>query len=154
MRRGGMGRGPGPGRGGSGRGRGGPGPSGRRSAGMRRRSRRRVRRQRRRRRRMILLVGGMVAFGAYKLSKRDVQRVEEQTGRSAEELSDEEMEQAMDELNIEKQSLSEEDQAYIYEQDGGGESSYLDDIERLGKLRDDGYITNEEFERKKQELLG
>jgi hypothetical protein len=101
---------------------------------------------------LILLAGGLVAFGAYKLSKRDAKRVEEHTGKSAEELSDEEMARAMDELNIEKQPLTEEDQAYIQEQGGG--SSYIDDIERLGKLRDDGYITNEEFERKKQELLG
>ena len=103
---------------------------------------------------MILLAGGLVAFGAYKLSKRDAKRVEEHTGKSAEELSDEEMARAMDELNIEKQPLTEEDQAYIYEQEQGGGSSYIDDIERLGKLRDDGYITDEEFERKKQELLG
>ena len=98
-------------------------------------------------------MSGLVAFGAYKLRKRDVKRVEEHTGKSAEELSDEELEYAMDELNIEKQPLSEEDQAYIREQEQAGRSSYIDDIERLGKLRDDGYITDEEFERKKHELL-
>jgi len=41
-----------------------------------------MRRRRRRRRRRILLVGGMIAVGyaGYKMSKRDVERVEEQTG--------------------------------------------------------------------------
>lgn len=142
-------------RGGMGRGGRGPGPrAGRgRSAGMRRTSRRRVRRRRRQRRRRILLASGLIALGAYKLSKRDVQRVEEYTESSAEELNDEELERAMDDLNIEKQSLSEEDYASIQDQDKEDGSSYLDDLERLGKLRDDGYITQEEFEKKKKELL-
>ena len=61
------------------------------------------RRRRRRRRRRVLLVGGLVAFGAYKMSKRDADRIEQHTGISPEEMSDEELEHAMDELGIEKQ---------------------------------------------------
>ena len=61
----------------------------------RRMTRRRVarmhRRRRRRRRRRVILVGGLIALGAYKLSKRDVERVEEHTGKTAEELTDEEL---------------------------------------------------------------
>ncbi len=56
---------------------------------------------RRRRRRRILLVGGLVAFGAYKMSTRDADRVKEHTGTDPEEMTDEELEQAMDELGIE-----------------------------------------------------
>ena len=56
----------------------------------RRRTRRMVarmrRRRRRRRRRRIILVGGLIALGAYKLSKKDVERVEQHTGKPAEEL--------------------------------------------------------------------
>jgi hypothetical protein len=62
-----------------------------------------MRRRRRRRRKRILLVGGLLALDAYKLSKKDTQRFEEHTGTSPEEMTDEELEQAMDELNIEKQ---------------------------------------------------
>jgi len=55
--------------------------------------RRTMRMRRRRRRRRILLVGGLVAVGyaGYKMSKKDVQRVEEQTGQSADELTDEQV---------------------------------------------------------------
>ena len=118
-----------------------------------RRTRRRVRRHRRVRRRRILLVGGLVALGAYKLSKRDVQRVEEYTGQDAEDLTDAELEQAMDELNIEKQKREASDVEYYEEQDME-ETSYIDELERLGKLKDDGYITEQEYEDKKRQLLG
>ncbi len=115
--------------------------------------------RRRRRRRMILLVGGLVAFGAYKMSKKDAQRVEEHTGQSPEDLSDEELEKAMAELNIEKQYRDDSDQEVVEsapakEGEGAGEPSYLDELERLGKLRDDGIITDEEFETKKKQVLG
>jgi len=64
---------------------------------------------RRRRRRRVLLVGGLVAFGAYKLSTRDAQRVEEHTGVAPEEMTDEELERAMDDLGIEKQMRDADD---------------------------------------------
>jgi hypothetical protein len=83
--------------------------------------------------------------------------VEEHTGRSASELSDEEMGQAMDDLGIEKQYVDDDDLAYIDQQQQpqqSSQTSYLDELERLGKLRDEGYITEEEFEEKKKQLLG
>jgi len=112
------------------------------------------RRRRRRRRRMILLVGGMVAIGyaGYKMSKRDVKRVEEQTGKNADELTDEQLEQAMDQLGIEKETMSDDEWAAAEKADA--EPSYLDELERLGELRDQGIITDEEFETKKKSLLG
>ena len=112
-----------------------------------------MRRRRRRRRRRILLVGGMVAVGyaGYKLSKRDVERVEEQTGQSADELTDEQLEQAMDQLGIEKETMSDEEFAAAEKADA--EPSYLDELERLGKLHEQGILTDEEFETKKKELL-
>ncbi|MDH3675047.1 MAG: SHOCT domain-containing protein [Anaerolineae bacterium] len=118
--------------------------------------RRMQRKRRRTRRRRLLLVGGLVAFGAYKLSKKDAKRVEEHTGVPPEEMTDEEMEKAMDDLGIEKQKVSEADQ-----EDTGGQAApaeeapdYLDEIERLGKLKDQGFISEEEFETKKKQLLG
>ena len=113
-----------------------------------------MRRRRRRRRRRILLVGGMVAVGyaGYKLSKRDVERVEEHTGQSADELTDEQLEQAMDQLGIDKETMSDEEWAESEKADA--EPSYLDELERLGQLRDQGILTDEEFEAKKKDLLG
>ncbi len=111
-----------------------------------------MRQQRRRRRRRMDLVGGLLAFGAYKLSKRDVKRVEEHTGKKAEELTDEQLEQAMDQLGIEKQTVSDEEWAAA--EAAEDKTSYLDELERLGELHKQGILTDEEFTAKKKELLG
>jgi len=150
-------RGPGPGR------RAGPGRMAvRRMARMT--VRRMTRRRRRRRRRRVLLVGGMVALGTYsvyKLSKRDTERVEEYTGKPAEELTDEQLEQAMDQLGIEKQEVSDTEYEEIEQADAEDDSSdsgdsgdYLGEIERLAELNNQGIITDEEFAAKKSQLLG
>ena len=110
------------------------------------------RRRRRRRRRRIILVGGMIAVGAYALSKKDTQRVEEHTGKSAEELSDEELEQAMDDLNIDAEEMTDEEWAEVEAADTE-EDDYIEQLERLSELRDKGIITDEEFEAKKAQLL-
>jgi hypothetical protein len=92
--------------------RGGGRPAGRRTRRMAHMARRMVhRRRRRRRRRRILLVGGMIAVGyaGYKMSKKDVDRVEEYSGQPADELTDEQLEQAMDQLGIDKETMSDEE---------------------------------------------
>ena len=110
------------------------------------------RRRRRRRRRRIILVGGLIALGAYKLSKRDVERVEKYTGKSAEDLSDEELEQAMDDLNIPKEEMTDEEWDQVEKADAE-EEDYIGQLERLAELRDQGILTDEEFEAKKKQLL-
>ena len=137
-----MRRGPGPGRRGGGR----------RRRSMNRRRRRHMRRRRRRRRRRIILVGGLIALGAYKLSTRDVERVEEHTGKSAEDLTDEELDQAMDDLNISKEEMTDEEWEQVDKADAE-EDDYIEQLERLGELRDQGILTDEEFEAKKKQLL-
>lgn len=159
--------------------RGGARRGGRRTA--RRTTRRRTQRRRRRRRRILvggmvlLAVGGAVACGAVKLSQKDTQRIEEHTGESVEELTDEELVQAMKDLGIESIELSDEDKAALaaqgdtaqvdgatvtyQEQPGAAPApaappSYLDDLERLAALRDQGATTEEEFAAKKGQLLG
>ena len=115
-----------------------------------------------------MLVGGMVAFGAHKMSQKDAQRIEEHTGVNPEELEDDELEQAMSELNIEKQTATEEELA----QAGGtpdqapspapaapadataGTSDYIAELEKLASLRDAGILTDEEFNAKKSQILG
>ena len=132
----------------------------------RRTTRRTVRRTRRRRRRRRVLVGGFVVlaasgtYAAVKLSQQDAQRIEEHTGIPAEELEDQDLQEAMQELNIQSAPLTDEDQAALGQSDApaaaasAGEPSYLEELEKLGDLRDKGIITDEEFEAKKKELLG
>lgn len=71
----------------------------------------------RRYRRRRLMVGGaallMVGGAAYKMSEADAQKVQQQTGKPPEDLTEDELEQAMDDLNIEEQELTPEDQAAI-----------------------------------------
>lgn len=67
------------------------------------------RRRRRQARRRIALVGGMVAFGAHKMSQQHAQQIQEHTGVPPEELEDEDLEAAMSELGIPTQELTDED---------------------------------------------
>ncbi len=98
----------------------------------------------------MLLVGGLVAFGAYKMSQKDAQRIEEHTGTNPEELTDAELEQAMQDLNIEKEIRTAED----VDMEGGGTQSYLVELEKLAALKDQGVLTEEEFTKLKQRLIG
>jgi hypothetical protein len=153
---------------------------------VRRTSRRTTRRVRRRMRRRII-VGGMVvlavggaAYGAVKLSQKDSQRIEEYTGDSVEELTEEELVAAMKDLGIESIELSDEDKAALAAEGGQAEvggatvsyegqpqaapapppappsaaPSYIDELEKLAALRDQGIITEEDFAAKKAQLLG
>ena len=130
----------------------------RRGGTMRRRSRRRVRRRRRRRRRLLLVGGALVlggAFAGYKLSKRNARQIEEDSGKSVDEMSDDELKYYMDKRGIEPEPMTDDDKAYADEMGKSSEdgSDYLDDLERLSHLKDEGVITEEEFEAKKKELL-
>jgi hypothetical protein len=110
------------------------------------------RRRRRRRRRRVILIGGAIAVGAYALSKHDTERVEEHTGKSAEELSDEELEQAMDDLNIEGEEMTDEQWAEV-EAGDPEEDDYIKQLERLAELKDKGILTEEEFQAQKKQIL-
>lgn len=135
----------------------------------RRTTRRTVRRTRRRVRRRRVMVGGFIllaaggTYAAVKLSQQDAQRIEEHTGLPPDQLEDQDLEEAMTELNIQSEPLTEEDQAALGQEPAAStssqpsptsEASYLEELERLADLRDRGIITNEEFEAKKKELLG
>ena len=113
-----------------------------------------MRRRRRRRRRRILLVGGLVAVGyaGYKMSKKDVQRVEEHTGTSADELTDAQLEQAMDQLGIDKETMSDEEWGEVEKADQ--DADYVAEIERLSELHEKGILSDAEFEAKKKQILG
>ena len=123
---------------------------------MRRRARRT---RRRRRRRRVMLVGGLVAFGAYKMSQKDADRIQQHTGVDPEELTDEELAQAMDQLGIEKQTVTAADQeqgAAPAQASAGatGGTSDLDQLQKLAELHAQGILTDEEFAAKKAQILG
>jgi hypothetical protein len=124
---------------------------------------------------MVLLgVGAAAAYGAVKISQKDKDRIEEHTGESVEEMTEEDLVQAMKDLDIESIELTDEDKAALaaqqdtaevdgatvtYESQPGAAPapavpSYLDELERLAALRDQGVITEEEFAAKKGTLLG
>ena len=95
----------------------------------RRRSRRTYRRVRRRHRRRRLLVGGAVllaaagaAYAGVKLAQKDADRIEEHTGVPPEELSDEDLQGAMDELGIESMEMDEQDYAALDAEPGAAQA--------------------------------
>jgi len=111
----------------------------------------------------VLVTAGAAAYGAYKLSQKDVERIEQHTGAPVEELSDDELQGAMKDLNIQSQEMTEQDRAQLGsapESEAGegsatmDEGDYLDELERLADLRDRGILTEEEFQAKKKQLLG
>jgi hypothetical protein len=124
-------------------------------------------------RRRRLLVGGatllLVGGAAYKIGQAQAQQIQQYAGRPPEDLSQDELERAMDALGIESQDLSAEDKVAIEAEavDPAAEPTspttstapetdvpdYIAELERLAELRDAGIVTNEEFEAKKKQLL-
>jgi len=152
-----------------------------RRGASRRASRRTVRRVMRRRvrmrRRRILLTGGMVAIAvagtatAIKLSQADAQRIEQHTGKKPEDLTEEQLDQAIEHLNIETAELTDAEVAAIEAAEAepaapapaapspapqapAAQQDYITELKKLAELRDMGIITAEEFEAKKKQLLG
>lgn len=129
-----------------------------------------IRRQRRRIVRRTLLVGGMVIITAQgtsravKLSQQDAQRIQQHTGMAPQEMEDDDLNQAMQELSITPQPLTAEDQAALGENQApqptsqpaatAPEQDVITQIERLADLHDRGILSDEEFEAKKRQLLG
>jgi predicted Zn-dependent peptidase len=118
----------------------------------------------------MLLVGG----AAYKLGQNNVKQVEEYTGKPAEDLTQEELEAALNNLGIQEEEITDSDMAAI-EAEAINEpttppqsaaapaapaapttpqANYIEELKKLAELKDAGVITKEEFESKKKQLLG
>jgi hypothetical protein len=109
----------------------------------------------------VLLAAGGAAYAGVKLAQKDADQIEEYTGVPAEELTEEDLRAAMGELGIESIELDEQDYAALDAQPDAApagapsaETSYLEELEKLAALRDQGIISDEEFEAKKGQLLG
>ena len=66
----------------------------------------------------VLLAVGGAAYGAVKLTQKDTQRIEEHAGASVEELTEEELVAAMQELGIQSIELDDNDRAIIAQETG------------------------------------
>lgn len=135
----------------------------------RRTARRTTRRVARRIRRWTMVVGGMMVLAAsgtaaaIKLSQQDAQRIQQHTGLPPDQLEDQDLNQAMQELNIQSQPMTVEEQAALNQQDtpvapptstGANQPDYLSELEKLSELRNQGILTEEEFTARKKQLLG
>jgi len=111
----------------------------------------------------MLLVGG----AAYKIATAEVESIQEYAGRPPEDLSPQELEQAMDALGIPDRQLTQADRAAVEAEaadtgswepaDGpaaAASPTFETDLEKLASLRDRGIITEEDFQAKKKQILG
>jgi hypothetical protein len=131
----------------------------------------RQQRQHRRRRRRRVLAGGAIVVGggalAYKLTKGQAKQIEEHTGVPVEELSDEEIQGAMNELSMKGEPLTAQEEAEAASQPpedevnaedaapaAGDEPAYMAELKQLAALHQQGILSDEEFEAKKKQILG
>jgi hypothetical protein len=130
-----------------------------------------VRRHRRMRRRMRrrLVIGGAVVLAvgtsAVKMSQKEVQQVEQHTGQKAEDLSEEQLDAAMSDLGIEGQEPTDQEIAQLEAEDEKAQAAsapapapapqedLIAQLERLGTLKAQGVLTDEEFAAAKAKLL-
>ena len=108
-----------------------------------------------------LLILGATAGVAYKLGKSQAQQIQEYTGVPPDQLSEEDLQAAMNDLNIEPEPLTEEDRQALDQYSASApaepvpaQADYIEELQRLAELRDAGVITEEDFEAKKKQLLG
>jgi Fic family protein len=105
------------------------------------------------------------------MSQSEVQQVEQHTGMKAEDLSEEQLDAAMSELGIEGQEPTDQEIAMLEaeEDKAAGQSAaasapaqpapmqqqdVITQLERLGALKTQGLLTEEEFAAQKAKLLG
>jgi len=129
----------------------------------------------RRRMRRRLVIGGAVLLAvgtsATKMSQSEVQQVEQHTGMKAEDLSEEQLDAAMNELGIEGQEPTDQEIAMLEaeedkaanphaatapaaQQAPTAQADVITQLERLGALKAQGLLTEEEFAAQKAKLLG
>ena len=60
---------------------------------------------------VLLMIGG--SYAVYKLTQNDVERIEQETGKSAENMTEDELKSAMRNLNIRKIELTPDDAIHI-----------------------------------------
>jgi hypothetical protein len=114
---------------------------------------------------MIIGSAVLIAVGtsAFKMSKSEVEQVEQHTGQKVEDLSEEQLDAAMGELGIEGQEPTDQEIAMLEAEEGSApaapaaapasQADLISQLERLGTLKAQGILTEEEFTAAKQKLL-
>ena len=125
---------------------------------------RRHRRMRRRMRRRLIVAGAVIiaaGTSAVKMTPTEVQQVEQHTGMKAEDLSEEQLDAAMNDLGIEGQEPTDQEVAMLEAEEDKNPSrppapqeDVITQLERLGALKAQGLLTEEEFAAQKAKLLG
>ncbi len=120
-----------------------------------------------------LIIGGAVVLAvgtsAVKMSQKEVQQVEQHTGQKAEDLSEEQLDAAMNELGIEGQEPTDQEIAQLEAEDQKAQAApaptdapasapapqgdMIAQLERLGTLKAQGLLTDEEFAAAKAKIL-
>jgi Fic family protein len=107
------------------------------------------------------------------MSQSEVQQVEQHTGMKAEDLSEEQLDTAMNELGIEGQEPTDQEIALLEAEEDkdtaadphaatatgaqpapAAQADVITQLERLGALKAQGLLTEEEFAVQKAKLLG
>jgi hypothetical protein len=92
---------------------------------------------------------------AIKLHRDDIRKIVEKTGKPIREMSEEELLAAMEELGIEGHEVTDEDEKETVA--AGKKETTMEDLELLEKLTEmlyKGFITDEEYQQKKKDILG
>jgi hypothetical protein len=115
----------------------------------------------------MLLVGG----AANKMGQNSVQQIDRPSGKPAGQITEQELESAIDDLGIKKEEITDADMTAI-EADGvdapspgapaqrtleralAAEADYISELEKVAGLLDKGISTQEDFNAKKYSLLG
>jgi hypothetical protein len=116
-------------------------------------------------------MGGMTMLllgdAAYKIAAAEAERLQEYAGRPPEDLSPQELEQAMDALEIPDRPLTQAERSAVEaeatdaaswvpadEPGAAASPTFETDLEKLASLRDRGIISEEDFQTKKKQILG
>jgi hypothetical protein len=114
-----------------------------------------------------MIIGGAVLIAAgtsaVKMSQSEVQQVEQHTGQKPEDLTEEQLDSAMEELGIEGQEPTDQEMSMLEAEDqhaqpvpeniSAPQDDMIKQLERLGALKAQGLLTEEEFAAAKQKLL-
>jgi len=92
---------------------------------------------------------------AIKLHRDDIRKIVDEKGKPIREMSEEELKAAMEELGIESHEVTDDDKKETTA--ASKKETTMEDLELLEKLTEmvyKGFITDEEYEKKKKDILG
>lgn len=94
---------------------------------------------------------------AIKLHRDDIRKIVEEKEKPIREMSEEELLEAMKELGIEGHEITDEDKQETKAVEASKKETTMEDLELLEKLTEmlyKGFITDEEYQQKKKDILG